>query len=146
MLTRTLLPTFERMMTLNRELDRAFAASWTGPRSFVPALDVVEKESGYTISAELPGVEPSSVEILFEQNMLTIRGSKPAAIETPEKGDVRSYLAERTSGSFARTVRLPDFVDADKITASFTNGVLTITVPKSTAALKRKITIGVQSN
>jgi HSP20 family protein len=128
-------------MRPNGEFDRAFAASWTGAQPFVPALDVVERDDNYTISAELPGVEPSTVEILFEQNTLTIRGTKPASIAKPETGQVRAYVAERPSGSFARTLRLPDYIDADRIRASFANGVLTIVVPKSTAARKRKIEI-----
>jgi len=81
------------------------------------------------------------VDVSFEQNILTIRGSKPASFDVSTEGEVRVFAAERVHGSFERSVRLPEFVDADRIDANFANGLLTVTVPKAQAAQPRKITI-----
>src|SRR5439155_19243532 len=92
-------------------------------------------------TAELPGASPEQVDVSFEQNVLTIRGSKPASFDVSTDGEVRVFAAERVHGNFERAVRLPEFVDADQIEASFTNGLLTVTVPKAQAAQPPRITI-----
>ena len=140
--TRTRNTTLDRMMSLNRALDQAFnAALTTDTRVWVPAIDVVEKQDAYLLYAELPGVDGSAVDITFEQNVLTLKGTKPSSIETAKDGEVRVYAAERITGSFERSVRLPEFVDSEKIQAEFVNGLLKITVPKARAAQLRKIEI-----
>ena len=138
--TRSLGTSLDRMLTLNRALDQAFNGVG-GSRVWVPALDVAERGDAYVIHAELPGVSPDQVDVSFEQNILTIRGNKPASFDVSTEGEVRVFAAERVHGSFERSVRLPEFVDADRIDANFTNGLLTITVPKAQAAQPRKITI-----
>ena len=143
--TRTRNTTLDRMMSLNRALDQAFnAALTTDTRVWVPAIDVVEKQDAYLFYAELPGVDASAVEISFEQNILTLKGTKPSSIETAKDGEVRVYAAERITGSFERSVRLPEFVDSEKIQAEFINGLLKVTVPKARAAQLRKIEIKTQ--
>jgi HSP20 family protein len=140
--TRPRQATFDRIVTLNRALDQAFNAAFTnGNRVWVPSIDVVEQKEAYLMYAELPGVDASQVEISFEQNVLTVRGNKPSAVETSDQGDLRVYAAERVTGSFERSIRLPEFVDGERIGASFTNGLLVITVPKAQAAQKRRIEI-----
>ena len=130
----------DRMLTLNRVFDQAFASA-AAERSWVPAMDVAERGDAYVVHTELPGVSPDQVEISFEQNVLSIRGSKPASFDTATDGELRLFAAERVSGTFERSVRLPEFVDADRIEASFVNGLLTITVPKAEAAKPRRIEI-----
>jgi HSP20 family protein len=142
--TRTLGTSIDRMFTLNRALDQAFNGVG-GSRVWVPALDVAERGDAYLVHAELPGVSPDQVEVRFEQNVLTIRGSKPASFEVTNDGELRLFAAERVHGSFERSVRLPEFVDAERIDASFTNGLLTITIPKAQTAQPRRITIRGQS-
>src|SRR5690242_7759294 len=143
--TRTRNTTLDRMMSLNRALDQAFSAALTtDTRVWVPAIDVVEKQDAYLLYAELPGVDASAVDISFEQNVLTLKGTKPSSIETAKDGEVRVYAAERITGSFERSVRLPEFVDSEKIQAEFINGLLKITVPKARAAQLRKIEIKTQ--
>src|SRR5918992_5421640 len=136
--------TLDRMWTLNRALDQALSAGFDrtprGPHVWVPAMDVAEKADAYLISVELPGVEPSQVEINFEQNVLTVRGVKPSSFDA-NTGEYRVYTAERVSGEFERAVRLPDFVDSERIDASYHNGLLRIVVPKAQAAQPRKIEI-----
>jgi HSP20 family protein len=139
--TRPLGTSLDRMMNLNRVLDQAFTgnAGNTGSRVWVPAMDVAERGDAYVVITELPGVTPEQVDVSFEQNILTIRGSKPASFDVANEGELRLFAAERVSGSFERSVRLPEFVDADRIQASYTNGLLTITVPKAEAAKPRRI-------
>ena len=139
MITSQLRPTFNRVLAFDRELDALM--NWNGQRSFVPSLDVVERADAYLILAELPGVDPSAVEISFENNTLTLRGTKQPSFQAVENEELRVYTAERLSGAFERAVRLPEYVEGDKIEASYTNGVLTITVPKAAAARPRKIEI-----
>ena len=142
MQTRSLSSTLDRMLTLNRAIDQAFNTGWSSEsRTWVPAIDVVETKDAYVLYAELPGVDASQVDIKFEQNVLTLRGTKPSALNVDKDGELRVFAAERVSGGFERSLRLPEFVDADKISADFTNGLLTITVPKAQAAQPRKIEI-----
>ena len=142
---RSLTSTLDRMMTLNRALDEAFTAqsfaNGNGSRVWVPALDVVEKKDAYEVYAELPGVDLSEIDISFEQNVLTIRGTKRAGIDAAGQGELRVYAAERVHGNFERSIRLPEFVDGEHIGASYTNGLLTVSVPKAKAAQARKIEI-----
>ena len=139
MINNSLMPTFNRVLAFDRELNRLI--NHGSQRFFVPSLDVVERADAYLISAELPGVDPAAVEISFENNTLTLRGTKQPSVVAQEKDELRVYTAERLSGAFERAVRLPEYVEGDKISASYTNGVLTITVPKAEAARPRKIEI-----
>lgn len=138
MITTRPFASLDRMQTLNRAFDQAFG---TANRVWIPALDVAERADAYLVHAELPGVSPDSVDVRFEQNVLSIRGAKPASFETPTEGELRVFASERVHGSFERAIRLPESVDAEKIDATFANGLLTITVPKAQAAQARKITV-----
>ena len=133
------LSSLDRMLSLNNVLDQAFSGS-LGSRAWVPALDVAERGDAYVVYADLPGVSPDQVEVTFEQQLLTIRGTK-SSLDLGTSAELRIYAAERVHGSFERSVRLPEFVDADRIRAAFDHGVLEITVPKAEAAHPRKITI-----
>ena len=139
---RTLNSTLDRMLTLNRALDQALSTNWAdGARVWVPAVDVVEKKDAYLMYAELPGVDASQLDISFEQNVLTVRGAKRSSLDPQKDGEFRVYASERVYGNFERSIRLPEFVDGDRIAAEFANGVLTITVPKAQAAQPRRIEI-----
>ena len=142
--TRSLNSTLDRMMTLNRALDEAFSSGWNGEqahRVWVPALDVAERQDAYLVHVDLPGVEQSQLELSFEQNVLTIRGTKTASFHSSKDGELRVYAAERVTGAFERSIRLPEFVDGDRIGADYRNGLLTITIPKAQAAQPRRIEI-----
>ena len=150
--SRSLNSTIDRMLTLNRVLDEALASSWNGNgtsgngRVWVPALDVIERQDAYLLAVEMPGVDPASVDISFEQNVLTVRGTKPHGFDLPQDAEVRVYSAERVSGNFERSVRLPEYVDSENISAETRHGVLFLTVPKAQAARAKKIAIkGVES-
>ncbi|MFL5488383.1 MAG: Hsp20/alpha crystallin family protein [Gemmatimonadaceae bacterium] len=141
--TRSLNSTLDRMMSLNRVLDQAMNGSLgeSASRVWVPVLDIVEKRDAYIVVAELPGVSQSNVELSFEQNVLTIRGQKNPSLDPSRDGELRVYTAERVAGTFERAIRLPEFVDSEKISAELRDGLLTVTIPKATAAQPRKIEI-----
>ena len=130
----------ERVLTLNHAFDQALSASLGNP-DWVPALDVAERRDAFIVQAELPGVSPDQVDITFEQNILTLRGTKPTGLASSNGDRAYMFAAERAGGSFERSVRLPEHVDADHIAATFANGLLTVTVPKAAAAQPRKILI-----
>lgn len=73
--------------------------------------------------------------------MLTIRGTKRPSIDANTEGELRVYAAERVTGTFERSIRLPKFVDGEHISASFSNGLLTVSVPKARAAQPQRIEI-----
>ena len=138
---RPLSSSLDRMITLNRAFDHVFNATLRNDRTWMPALDIVVHGDAYNILVELPGVSPDQVDVAFEQNVLTIRGTKPASFDVASEGELRLFAAERVHGSFERSVRLPEFVNADRISASFANGLLTVIVPKAEAAQPRKIVV-----
>ncbi len=115
---------------------------WRGGLSFgkTPAVDVVEKDKEYEITAELPGLDEKNVEVKFADGFLTIKGEKREEKEEKKKD---YYLSERRFGAFQRSFQVPDSVDPDKIAASFKNGVLTVTLPKSPEAQKKEKKIAI---
>jgi HSP20 family protein len=98
-----------------------------------PAVDIVEKDNAYEITADLPGIDEKNVDVQVSNGNLTIKGEK---LEEKEEKKKNYHLQERHYGSFERTFGIPDGVDADKIEASFKKGVLTITLPKKAEAQK----------
>ncbi len=98
-----------------------------------PAVDIVENEKAYEITAELPGMDEKNIEVKLSNGSLTIRGEKQQEREEKRRG---YYLHERSFGTFERAFNLPEGVDADKIEASFKKGVLTVTLPKRPEAIR----------
>jgi HSP20 family protein len=106
----------------------------------VPELDVYENTNAIVVEADLPGVDEKDVSVTLANGMLTIKGEKRQ--EKEEKGE-NYYLAERSFGSFERSIRLPDTIDDTKVEAKFEKGVLKVTAAKKPEAVKaeRKIEI-----
>jgi HSP20 family protein len=129
----------DRVVTLSRAMDQAFANGTSQSATWVPSLDAVETEHAYVVSIDLPGLAAENVDIEFDRHTLTVRGmrERPAA----NKEGTRVFFEERAWGSFERSLRFPQYVEPAKITAEFANGILTITVPKSEAAKPHKILI-----
>ena len=153
MFSNNLTSTFDRMLTLSRLMDEGSRSdSWQGAQGaqdaparsqlWLPPVDIYETETTFVVEADLPGVHRENVDIQFDRNTLTITGVRGATLPAGEKSALRVYSAERLSGGFSRSVRLPEHVDVDKIEAVCTDGVLTVTVPKSVGALPRKIAVG----
>lgn len=114
------------------------ATSW----STVPAVDLGEKEKEYEITAELPGMDESNIEVKLSGDRLTIRGEKKEEKEEKKKD---YFLSERRYGSFERSFQVPADVDANKIDATFKKGVLKVVLPKSVEALKNEKRITVKA-
>jgi HSP20 family protein len=107
-----------------------------------PAIDIVEKDKVFEVTAELPGLDVKNIDLQLSDNVLTIRGEKQ---EEKEEKTKDRYVSERRYGSFRRSLQVPGGVEADKIEANFKNGVLTVTLPKSAEAQKKQKTIPVTS-
>jgi HSP20 family protein len=105
-----------------------------------PETDVIETEREIRVVTEMPGLKRENIELDVENNVLTIRGEKREQRTEGEQG--RWHLAERRYGTFTRSFVLPRDVDAEKIQAAFNDGVLTVTIPKSEKARRRRIEIG----
>ncbi len=104
------------------------------------AMDVAETASAFEIKLDLPGVSPDDVEIFVDNNTLTIRGKRAETKE--EKDEKKQYhRIERFSGTFARSIVLPNSINEDEAVAEFKDGVLNIIVPKTEDAQPRKISI-----
>jgi HSP20 family protein len=116
--------------------------SWRGEISWgkAPAVDLVEKDKAYEITAELPGMDEKDIEVKFADGVLSIKGENREETEEKKKD---WYLSERRYGSFQRAFRVPDGVEADKIEANFKNGVLTVNLPKLPEAIKREKKISI---
>ena len=106
---------------------------WTQKFVATPAADVAETDKAYEITAELPGIDQKNIEVNVANGGITIKGEKTEEVEEKKKD---YYLSERRYGSFERYFDLPEGVDADKIEATFKNGVLKVTLPKTAEAQK----------
>jgi HSP20 family protein len=134
---------------IRREMDRLWDSFLEGRplrraeggREWLPSLDVSETKNDLVVKAELPGMDPKDIDISLSNGLLTITGEKK---QEKEEKDENYHLIERSYGSFTRSVRLPREVQSDKITASFKNGVLRVTLPKSEEAKKKEIKIKVE--
>lgn len=106
--------------------------------AWAPRVDVEETDKELLVKADLPGVDPKNVEISIESGVLTIRGERKEAKEEKKKN---YHRVERFTGMFHRTIPLPAGVDAEKVTATSANGVITIAIPKRPEAQPKKITV-----
>ena len=111
-------------------------------RRFAPATDIVETDTHYVLRADLPGVAEQDLKVELDGDVLTISGERRSQAEQRAGGYVRY---ERSTGSFRRSVRLPEGVDADAIEANFERGVLEVSIPKPTPVTPRSIAIKVGS-
>lgn len=105
---------------------------------FLPALDVIEEDDAVIVKADVPGLDPKDIDISISGQNLTIKGEK--AEEKEEEGK-NYHRSERRYGAFTRTVSLPTNVDADKIRAEYSKGVLKIVLPKVQAERPKRIPI-----
>lgn len=129
---------FSPFFTFNRLWDDWLQRSGEESRMIVPAMDVAETPQGYTITAELPGLQKDDVKITFEDGVVSISGEKKVASEATAKD---YHRIERRYGSFHRTLTLPTGIDTTKATAAFADGLLTVELPKSEAAKPRTLEI-----
>jgi HSP20 family protein len=125
-----------------RQMDRLASQLLSGARMPMGMpMDVWESEDGYHVALDLPGMDPESVEITCERNMLLIRAERQA-----DYGEDQSVLvAERPQGSFTRQLHLGDGVDSEHVRAEYHEGVLRLTVPRTQSAQPRRIEVQTSS-
>jgi HSP20 family protein len=111
-------------------------------RGLVPAVDVVDEEKAYRVTAELPGLSEKDIEVTKDGDLLTIKGEKKEEREEKEKG---YFLSERHFGTVERSLRLPNGIDDSKIDAKFENGVLTVILPKTPEAVSKPKKIAIKA-
>ena len=140
-------------LTLHREMNRVFDDVFSrfdmpsvfgrGAAMAWPSVEVIPSDKDVKVTAELPGLEENDVEVLVDGDVLTVRGEKKAETEDKERG-----FSERYYGRFERVIPLPFEVEEDKAEASFKNGVLSVTLPKSPKAQEKakRIPIGGKSD
>lgn len=127
---------FALMRTMMRDFDRT--SSRSGIRSEFPAVNIWQSDEGVAITAELPGVEPSDIEITVKDDFLTLSGERKVP-DVPE--GARWHLNERRFGKFSRAVRLPYEARDDHVEARFENGVLRIVVGRPEEQKPRRVEI-----
>jgi HSP20 family protein len=135
---RTLSDEFRRIQD---EMNRLFSGSRYPAAAEYPALNVWSNDVDTVITAELPGIEPDDIQLSVVQNTLTLRGERKA--EELKEGE-SYHRRERREGKFVRTLELPFEVDGDKVEAAFTNGVLSVKLPRAEAHRPKKIEISRQ--
>jgi HSP20 family protein len=138
-----------------RDADRLFDEFWSGfdllPSAFLaeerarfaPRIDVAETDEEYRVTADLPGLEEKDFEVVLDGDVLTLKGERHSAHESVEEGSCR---IERVSGKFERRLAFETPIDADKVTASYKNGVLTVQLPKPAEARPKVRTIPIKAS
>ncbi len=139
------------LQSLQSELNRLFEEYWQPPGGgpaassptdlatavWTPAIDLSETPSELVLVVDLPGVDPSSIDLSLTGNVLSLRGEKAAF----EVADGHNRVRERPAGLFHRQITLTEAVDFDRVQAEAKNGVLTVKLPKQEAARPRTIPI-----
>jgi HSP20 family protein len=134
--------------TIQNEMNRLFNTFFEIPttphngaaRRWIPAMDLVESNGDLVLRADLPGLSEDDVNIELEDNVLTVSGERK--VEHEERSD-GYYRVERSSGSFRRSLTLPERVDPEAVKATFDRGVLEVRVPKPEERKPRKVAISV---
>ncbi|MFM8359374.1 MAG: Hsp20/alpha crystallin family protein [Verrucomicrobiota bacterium] len=138
---------FHPWAQFEQDVNRLLGNPWTllsgdpgevGVPGWVPALEVQERADRYTVALDLPGVRKEEVQVSFQEGILTVAGERKAEAEAAE---TTWHRRERRFGRFERRLELPLQVAAEAITATFKDGVLSITLPKAEAAKPRQVEI-----
>jgi HSP20 family protein len=132
------------MSVLQRQMNRLFdeaSQNWTSDANadgWSPETDVYETEANLVLQADLPGFNPKDIDIVVENNVLTIRGERQLDAKVKPEG---FHRMERSYGKFSRSFQLPATVDAQNIQANYKNGVLSVTLAKAEQARPKRIQI-----
>jgi len=137
---------FREVSRLRSEMDRLWDEYFGAGRralqpleeSWLPAVDVSETGEKITVTAEIPGMEAKDIDISIVGDTLVIKGEKKSEKEEKEEN---YHMVERSYGSFSRSMKLPAAVDADKVDATYKNGVLTVVLPKKEEVKPKAIEI-----
>ena len=137
--------------SLQGEMNRLFSTFFDQPvaggggssmRRWVPAMDLVETDDAFVLRADLPGLSESDVAIELEDQVLTVSGERHAEHEQQGEG---YYRVERATGTFARSLTLPEGVDPESVRATFDRGVLEVRIPKPAERKPHRVAIAVET-
>jgi HSP20 family protein len=134
--------------SLQQEMNRLFSTFFDTPtagngsptRRWIPAMDLVETDDHYVLTADLPGLSQDDIDLEFEGDVLTLSGERRSEHAERNEG---YYRLERATGSFSRSLTLPEGVDPDAVEATFDKGVLTVRIPKPEQRKPKKVAIQV---
>jgi HSP20 family protein len=134
------------MPRLQEEINRLFGNARENDSSsatamWIPLVDIHEYADRFELDVDLPGVDPAKVELTLDGGILTLSGERPQPAAKAGE-DAQGRRLERGYGQFHRRFVLPDTVDSEKVNATGSNGVLTVTIPKQPKAMPRRIQIG----
>lgn len=129
---------YDPFRTLDQLSNTFFDSGRRGPRQML--MDLYREGDKYVLNADLPGIDPESVDIDVDGQLLTIRAERVLATEE----NVKWITRERTAGSFVRQLSLGQGLDTENISASYRNGVLSVVIPVSEKAKPRKIDVTVE--
>ncbi len=135
---------FEELSRMRRQMDRIMESFLNRPAMGVsagvyPALNLTEDDNSFYLRAELPGLEANDLQVQATANNVTISGEHRLEAED---GSAKYHRREREAGKFSRAVALPKEIDADRIEARMSNGILVLKIPKAESAKPRRIQIG----
>ena len=137
---------FDLLSDLQTDLNRVFFRSlgkrddgWT--KGFQPHIEVREETGQYILQADVPGLKKEDFSISVEGNTMTLKGERKQVKEQKEKG---SYYSERVYGAFVRTMDFPTEIQADKVRATYKDGVLEVNLPKSESSKAKEIAVEVK--
>ncbi len=146
--SRDLSDPFDFVRDLQDEMTRFLTATplkrdggLTGWQSFVPDIELREEENQFLVRADLPGMKKEEIDISVGGNILALKGERKTETENKSKN---YHYSERSYGSFSRTIELPCEVEADKVKASYKDGVLELVLPKSESAKPQQIKVDVK--
>lgn len=137
------------LQSIQQEMNRLFGTFFDAPpgesnggavRRWIPAMDLVEEDDHFVLRADLPGLSEEDVNVELEDNVLSISGERKSEHEDRKEG---YYRIERASGSFSRSLTLPEGIDPERIQARFEKGVLEVRVPKPEQRKPRRVAINV---
>lgn len=139
---------FGSLRRLQDEMNRAFGSALTANDEtsasavsrWIPAVDVYEEQDNYVIVADVPGVQPESINVTLENGVLSISGERNPDANVEKR--TRASRVERVFGTFHRRFTLPDTADAERVEARCALGVLEVTIPKKAAVQPKRIKVG----
>ena len=147
--SRSLFGPLTRLSALNDEMDRLFQTPFFGRGAeendalagWTPAVDFLQDKDRFVLRAELPGLRREDIHVSLHEDVLTLSGERRQEKSADERGNLRS---ERFYGRFERRLTLPVRVDAERVSAHYEDGILTVTLPKAEEAKPRQIEVNVK--
>lgn len=140
---RPMMDLFNMRDEMNRAFDgffRGFSSEGERLGAYAPDVDIRETDDEILVSVEIPGMDQKDLNVSVRENVLTLKGEKKRGEETE---NTTSLVNERCYGFFARSFTLPADIQADKITAQYKNGLLTVTLPKAEKVKPKEISVKV---